>query len=70
MAEIKFTSEDFETFTKGEAYKKGRNGSTVRIVLPDGTETALFTVTYNYNMSYELQSIVAERLMEMWNINR
>lgn len=66
----KYTNEDQKSFKEGEAYVTGRHGATVRIFLPDGSETALCTTTYSYNMSSSLKNIVAYRIAKLWNENR
>lgn len=57
---------DARSYQKGTAYVAGRGG-TVRIRLPDGTETGLCTFTYSYNMSENLKQYAAERFVAMWN---
>jgi len=74
MSEIRFTTDNIKDFQNGLAYVKrsrdNRRQPTVRITLPDGTSTALCTSTYNYNMSYEMQCIVAQRIADLWNSQR
>ncbi len=70
MAIEKYTDEHQDSFKKGEAYVTGHKGATVRIFLPDGTETALCTVTYSYSMTVSLRNVVAHRIAELWNEGR
>ena len=62
-----FSTDDIPKFQNGKAYQTGRNGASVRIVLPDGTETALCTVTYSYSMSADLRGAVAAQIARTWN---
>jgi hypothetical protein len=67
---FKFSTADMAEFSKGKAYVTGRNDATVRIRLPDGTETALCTITYSYDMSAQLKAAVSARIVAAWNANR
>lgn len=66
----KYTDQQQTAFKKGVAYVTGKDGATVRIFLPDKTETALCTVTYSYSMTPSLRNVVAHRIAELWNEGR
>jgi hypothetical protein len=67
---MKYDTSDIRDFRKAEAVVIGWKGNCVRLILPDGTNTALCTVTYSFNMSDELQRAMAQRIADMWNTNR
>ena len=66
----KYSDEQQKSFKKGVAYVTGKEEATVRIFLPDKTETALCTVTYNYSMTPSLRNVIAHRIAELWNESR
>ena len=67
MPTPKYGSQDLRRFRQGRAYVTGLRKNCVRIVLPDGEETALCTVTYSYLMNDALQQLVAEAIAKNWN---
>lgn len=66
---VKFSMADADKFRQGEAYVTG-NGSTVRIKLPDGTDTALCTSTYCYCLPLEMKQAIAMQIAINWNSSR
>ena len=63
----KYNDEKQTEFKKGRAYVTGTNEATIRIVLPNGEETALCTLTYCYGMTESLKNALANHIARLWN---
>jgi len=66
----KYTKKNIDDFKQGKAILTGPKKNRVRLVFPDGADTAFCTVGRSINMSDDLQQALAQQVADLWNLNR
>ena len=66
----KYTKKNIDDFKQAKAITTGVKKNRVRLVFPDGTDTAFCTVGRSINMSDDLQQALAQQIADLWNLDR